>query len=71
MKLQAARMTAINQARRTRFAILPLRRRFDPPHGSTAAYQRGCGCALCCRANTIATQARRQRDRYESLDEIR
>jgi hypothetical protein len=39
---------------------IPLRRVGDPKHGSLAAYQRGCGCEDCRKAN--CKEQRRKRN---------
>lgn len=57
---RAQAMAAVNARRRMRVSVLPLRRASDPQHGTMTAYQRGCGCDPCCRANTEAQRAKRK-----------
>lgn len=57
-------MTQRNIERRTRTEILILRRKDDPPHGSRAAYIRGCACAKCRQANTEASRIYRRDGAY-------
>lgn len=61
---RVAQLVTANQQRRTRRTMLLLRRKFDPPHGSLAAYHRGGGCDPCVRVNSDASRARRRREHY-------